>query len=323
MSAHRLPALLLLGVGAAVTIAASAGPFVSAHQRTPLTDVLERAAAYVNAYETRVSALVAEEAYLQEVKTGRRDVKNAPTSNSPDVSSGLLPMAGRETLPLTQQKQTGPTRRRMRSDVLMVQLPDRTWFGFRDVIDVDGKRVRDREGRLHELFLKSQARRERIADESARYNIGPIHRNTNVPTFALVYLAADMQPLFTFEKTGEEQIDGTVVWVVSFVEVSKPTVVRDDRGRDVRSSGRFWIVPSSGLVLKTELTTGDETSQARGRTTVTYQLDAALAMPVPAAMTEIYDLPGRPWDQYVECTATYSNFRRFQVTTDTKIAIPK
>ena len=321
MAPRRLPALLLWCCASAAAAAAPA--LVSSPQRTPLTDVLERAALYVSEYETRVSAVVAEEHYLQEVKTGgSRDVKGGPTFDARELARGEEP---RDVYPgsMGRQKQEGALKRRTRSDVLMVQLADRTWFGFRDVIEVDGHTVRDREGRLQELFLQAQASTKRIVDESARYNIGPIHRNTNLPTFALLYLAPDFQYRFMFDKTGEEEIDGVLTWIVSFTEVKESTIVKDDRGRNVPSTGRFWIVPDSGQVLRTELITGNATSEARGRTVVAYQSNATLGMPVPAVMKEIYDLPPRPWDPYVECTAVYSNYRRFQVTTDTKITIPK
>lgn len=298
---------------------------VSSLQHTPLTDLLERAGAYVMEYEKRFSALVAEEHYLQEVKNGPRDVKGGPSFDARDLAGSLASSSGSggQSLTTAREKQTGRNRREMRSDVLLVQLPDKTWFGFRDVIEVDSTRVRDREGRLQELFLKSQSSTKRIVDESARYNIGPVTRNSNVPTFALLYLALDMQGRSVFEKTGEEEIDGTPTWVVSFVEVTRPTIVKDHRGRDVPSAGRFWIVPKTAQVLRTELIVGDPTTDARGRTVVQYRLDPALGIPVPAVMKELYDLPARPWDPYVECTATYSGFRRFQVTTEMKITIPK
>jgi hypothetical protein len=76
-------------------------------------------------------------------------------------------------------------------------------------------------------------------------------------------------------------------------------------------------------VLRSELVVGNATTSARGRTVVSYRLEPALGIPVPAVMQEIYDRPPRPWDPYVECIATYAKFRRFQVTTEEKITIPK
>jgi hypothetical protein len=313
-----------LGGAKSTTTAATARtrvPPIAAAQRTPLSDLVERAGAYVLAFEQRFSALVAEEHYLQQLKTAARDVKGGPAFDTRELAGSLS--SGGGTIDEVAGAHLGKTRREMVSDVLLVQLPDKTWFGFRDVIEVDGRRVRDREGRLQELFVKARSTTKQIVDESARYNIGPVDRNANLPTFALLCLAPDVRYRFVFEKTAEEDIDGTLTWVVSFSEVVHPTIAKDHHGKDVPSSGRFWIVPATAVVLRTEMTVGNEATDARSRTIVQYRLDAALGVPVPAIMKEIYDLPGSPRDPYVECTATYSKFRRFQVTTEEKITIPK
>ena len=83
----------------------------------------------------------------------------------------------------------------LRSEFVLVGTTDRAeWVGFRDVFVVDGRRVHDRQDRLRQLFLQRNPRvleRARvIADESARYNLGEIHRNFNVPTAALFFLPA-------------------------------------------------------------------------------------------------------------------------------------
>ena len=308
----------LLGLFLGGTWATDGWGGTGVHQRTPLTEVLERAALYVAEYEKTARVLVAEEDYLQEVKTGARDARGMPPVEELSLWSRRAPldmMAGGQ--------KSGPKRRRLRSDFLMVQLPDRTWFGFRDVIEVDGKRVRNREGRLQELFVKSQSDATRIADESARYNIGPIQRNINLPSFALRYLSPRLQSRFAFRQLGEEPVEGVHAWLVGFGEIGTRFMVTDRHGRGVPSSGRFWIDPSTGHVLETELVVGDASSNGRGRIIVLYRQDASLGMLVPARMKELYDLPPRPWDPYVECTASYSNYRRFQVLTDTKIAPPK
>jgi hypothetical protein len=60
---------------------------------------------------------------------------------------------------------------------------------FRDVFERDGKQVRDRQERLAALFLKGSSRSafeqaRAIMDEGARYNIGNVARNINMPTLA-------------------------------------------------------------------------------------------------------------------------------------------
>ena len=85
-----------------------------------------------------------------------------------------------------------PTSRTLVSDFLLVKLSGQdVWLPFRDVFEVDGKPVRDRQDRLTKLFLQPAAtalqQAEQIVAESARYNIG-VARNINIPVLALTVL---------------------------------------------------------------------------------------------------------------------------------------
>ena len=217
----------------------------------------------------------------------------------------------------------GPAHRDLVSDVLLVQLPDQSWFGFRDVAVVDGHPVRDRVERLQTLFLKSKADLRRIQEESARYNIGPVLRTMNIPTFALAILHPAIRYRFVFEHAGEEVIDGTPTMVVSFREQVSPTIITDGRGADVISAGRVWIQPATGRVLRTHLVAGGPTSDVRAETVVDYRPHAEWGFLLPSEMRETYDIPTRPNARRVVCTATYSNFRRFNVSVDETIKPPK
>ena len=81
--------------------------------------------------------------------------------------------------------------RDLRSDFLLVKSPEtQALVPFRDVIDVDGIPVRDREERLAKLFLDATAptrwrRRERIGEEGARYNLGNMRSTLGNPVLAL------------------------------------------------------------------------------------------------------------------------------------------
>ncbi len=313
-------ALAIIGLGSPIRTTSRA-----AVQRTPLDDLLERAGRYVVDFETRFSTLVAEERYVQDIKTGRPTAPGGPEFEARELpgDSGDSNASRGASYSTKREKQTGPRHRVMKSDVLLVQVADTTWFCFRDVIEVDGQRVRNREGRLQELFVTSRGNTRQVMDESARYNIGNIERNNNVPTYALLILYPGVSNRFVFKQTGEQDVGGTRTWVLSFAEVARPTIVRNRRDQDVPSSGHFWIDPKTGHVLMSQLIVGDATSDARAYVTVKYRLDEKLGTLVPAEMREIYDQPTRPWDVYIECTATYSNFRRFQVTTDETIKVPK
>ncbi len=317
----------LAGVAGATPSSRAGGERPAPGQRSVYDDLVKRAQAYVFAYEKRLTAIVAEERYLQEVKAPEPQPKGVgprgPGSGLQDAiaEAALLPKIGQGA----QVGASAPSRqtRRMVSDVLMVQLPDRTWYGFRDVIEVDGRRVRDREGRLRDLFLRSQTKTQEIVDESARYNIGTVKRNLNLPTFALGYLHPDMDGQFTFTQTGEETLDDRQVVVFRYVEVRRPTVVKYDKGDDLVSSGRVWIDKQTAEVLATELLLEDEAHTVNASVTVTYRRSAELKELVPFEMRERYVYPSRPRDPIIECVATYDKFRRFTVQVDESIKVPK
>src|SRR5690606_931055 len=86
-----------------------------------------------------------------------------------------------------------------------------TWFGFRDVIEVDGKAVRDRQERLENLFVNrtfpSAEQLARVTAASARFNIGPVRRSLNVPTVALIVASPVNAGRCSFELRGFDAIN--------------------------------------------------------------------------------------------------------------------
>ena len=141
-----------------------------------LVDLLRSAGDYVVAYEDAFRVVVAEEEYVQRLR----------------ASPG------------------GPVQqaRRLRSDVAFVRVPGATlpWWLLRDVYEVDGGAVRDRQARLEKLLVECPAtgleRARAIADEGARFNLGRGARNFNVPTLVLAFLHPSVQPRFSFERKG-------------------------------------------------------------------------------------------------------------------------
>jgi len=131
-------------------------------QGPTLASVLEAAALYVAQFKQDLSAVVAEEVYFQESRN-----------------------AGLSALGSTEARQ----RRMLRSDLLLVNVAPGRYVQFRDVFDVDGPPVRDRDSRLAQLFFDASpsavAQREPILEASARYNIGNVVRTVNVPTMPL------------------------------------------------------------------------------------------------------------------------------------------
>jgi len=130
------------------------------------------------------------------------------------------------------------------------------WIGYRDVVEVNERAVVDRRDRLLRLLTSTSidgAQLRQIADESARYNIGPISRNFNLPTTALSFLLPRTASRFSFKRKGAKDIDGVATWEFEFTETARPTLIRTREGRDVPASGRVWVVPGDGTVVSTRL----------------------------------------------------------------------
>jgi VWFA-related protein len=269
---------------------------VSSKPDPVLDTVVARAAEYIAGYFREFRNVVAEEDYVQMIPATR------PLEN-----------------------------RRVKSDFLLVTAPDgNTWIPFRDVFEVDGRVIRDREDRLRKLFLESPPgtafeAMARVQDEGSRYNLVSLGKtDINVPTFALTILLDRNIRSFTFKRGREESVDGQALLRVDFDETARPTLVRGADGSDVPSSGSLWIDPLTGRIVKTFLRAARDTGPTAlaGLTleaTVVYRRSDTLGLWVPAEMREAYRLRGNT----VEGRATYSKFRSFQVRTEQKIKVVK
>jgi hypothetical protein len=252
--------------------------------------LMRRAGDYVTRFAQTFSNVVTEEHYVQNVSAG--------------VPSGLLRSGGQRDL---------------RSDLLLLRVGGLVeWQPFRDVFEVGGSPVRDRDERLARLFTQPSsavlARAEAIAQESSRYNIGGVQRTVNTPVHTLLFLRPALQPRFQFRLDGSDGALGPDVWIVKYEEHGRPTLIRGDRDSDLPSSGRFWIEGATGRVLRSELLTFSGAGSAR--VTTTFRVDSETEIAIPVEMREEYQLQrGR-----ITATATYGHFRRFAVSTSSKIA---
>jgi hypothetical protein len=255
---------------------------------------MARLVEYVEAYERQYSGLVAEEEYRQSAR-------------------------GKNT--------------RLRSDYLLVK-PDKAteWVSFRDVYEVDGVVVRDRDDRLRRLFLEPGVhvgdQLQAIRDESARHNVGIVERNINVPLFLLRFLQPENRPRFKFRLAGKRRVAGVEAWRLEFEEQVFPTIITDIQGGDVDAKGWFLVDEVTGAIVETVLKI--EENGSTGEIVVSFRHDPALGMWVPAEMKETYrtmtqrSLSGVPrLEPVVEGTAFYSKYRRFQVKVEEKVVIPK
>ena len=263
-----------------------------------LDALLERAGRYVVEYENALHDLAAAEEYSQRA-------------------------------PAWDPRQ--PDWRRTRADVVFVRLaPPFPWATFRDVYEVNGAAVRDRDLRLQQAFRGSPgtavARAEALLEESARHNIGP-ERTVNLPTLPLLFLHPANQGRFAFERKGRGG-GGTGV-ELAFREQTRPTVIREFResrpkldaavprvpqsGDDLPAEGRFWIDPRRGTVLRSEVRFRFA-FDATATITTTYRAEPSLAMWVPVEMKERYE--GGEFGVGTDAVARYSRFRKFEVTVE-------
>jgi VWFA-related protein len=266
----------------------------------PVTDatlapLLARAAAYVDRFTAAFSNVVVTERYVQDV-TG---------------AGGLLSRTAPATI--------GPRHRELRSELVFLRSAGPLgWQAFRDVFEVDGVAVRDRADRLTRLFEDGAAdsldQASRIARESARYNIGAADRTINSPVVALLFLQADQQPRFAFSRGERAGAFSDRVDVIAFQETERPTIIRTVQDADRPSSGRIWIERDTGAVLQTELMlTGAGISVTF---TTMFRQDQRAGVAVPYRLEEAYVLAsGR-----LAGVATYDEFRRFTVRTDTSVS---
>ncbi len=289
-----------------------------------LAALLERAGRYVVEYETALHDLAAEEEYIQHVRSG-----TSPGIAASAIRPGMAPAGSIGGSP--RRDEPGPESRRTRADVVFARLaPPFPWATFRDVYEVDGARVRDRDGRLERAFREKPAtavaQAQAILAESARYNIGP-ERTVNLPTLPLLFLHPANQARFAFERKGGGS--GGAPVEIAFREQKRPTMVRGvpgssvqaefGRGGDLPAEGRFWI-DSRGTVVRSEVRFKFDFGGTATITT-TYQAEPSLAMWVPAEMKEKYE--GGGFGAGTDAVARYSRFRKFEVTIEEKARVPE
>jgi hypothetical protein len=284
------------------TVVATARP---AAQEPSLEQVLARATQYVVDYQQALSGVVSEERYSQ---TWRRRWRK-------------------------------PEIRALTSDVLLTRPAGaKRYVMLRDVFEVDGRPVRDRDDRLLQLFLSpspaSTRQIVRILEEGTRYNIGDVLRTVNTPTLALVFFDPQFKGRFRFERSTDQTVEtlrdaaagddtgpfiaGDDLWVIAYEETARETMLYTGPKANLPATGRFWIEPESGRVVLTEIQLRNKTLEAL--IDVRYDMAPAVGAFVPVAMRERYRNLER--SSVIEGAATYTRFRRFQVSESETIKDP-
>jgi hypothetical protein len=261
----------------AIVAAGVLSPAVANSQDSKTEELLAKTAAYVARFVDQFSNVVAEETLVQETTIPRR-------------------------------------KRTMRSDYLLVRYPgDSQWQTFRDVAEVDGKPVRDKEERLTKLFLEpasSAVRRARELQEAgSRYNLLDIGTLNN-PLMVVAFLQDTYRERFRFNLAGLDKKLGPTVRQVQFQEFKVPSLIKGNGNQDILTRGLVWVEEDTGRVVKTELRIGGRSSPISIITE--YKFDEELGINVPVAMRDWYpDGTGE-----IRGVASYGRFRRFQVKTE-------
>ena len=266
-------------------------------QAPTLEQVLAKAATYVGDFRRQLAGIVAEETYRQEI---------AHTARIANAQPAIPP-------------------RTLRSDLLLIKPADANrYVELRDVFEVDGEPVRERESRLEQLVRDGSGRATAsiasIINDSARYNIGSIVRNINTPLMALQFLDAAQQPKLRFthvEKARPVFKDAqdraindaplfrvaTEMWTIAYQERGRDTVIRRPNGGRLPAHGRFWINPSNGSVLISELIV--DGGGVIATITVSYQSEPLMGFLVPVELRETYIRGG----ERIAGRAEYGRFR--------------
>jgi hypothetical protein len=226
-----------------------------------LEGLLQKAAAYAERYEREFSDLTAEETYTQKLFKYRN-------------------------LRLQQV-------RTLRSDMVFVRLGDTDlrWTAFRDVFEVDGKTVRERDARLETLFVKARGaaygEAQQILEESARYNLGKTVRNFNMPTLGLVFLHPENQARFRFKRKGKATVGGAAGWKIEYEETRSPAFIRDAASHNLFAHGSVVVAEDDGRLLRSHMTVKDAAQEFQVEMTVEFGPWEGSAIWVPREMREM------------------------------------
>jgi len=250
-------------------------------------DILVRAGTFVHDTSQRLSGVIADETYEQEVFVSFPDSRLGPRI----------------------------ARRAMRSEALFIWLPAANqWMFVRNVVAVDGREVAESGDRLDRLFnsgVDAAAYLRQLQEENARFDIGPVTRTFGDPTFALRFLDASAQRRFAFDRFGTEVVAGVRATMLTYRERRRPFVIKVN-GMDAQSVGRMWIDPVDGVVLRTNLRVMRPSGLGTlASVTVDFQKDAGLDAWVPARMSEQYN---SGTGQTTTAKTSYANFRRFDTS---------
>lgn len=264
-----------------LAVVVSCGAVAPAHAQSDAA-IVERMHAYIEAYEPKLSALVADEDFRQ-----------------------------RTTSVTSYGVQQVTARRRLRSDVGFLRLPGGLeWLGQRSVRAVDDRPVASVEP-LEKTYADAGARllaRARdIADANARFNLGH-PRSLNLPTLPLDLLGRRRRGAFDVIVEGRASINGRPTTRVLFRERTPGAIVAHDDSGFVRVDVRAWL-DADGALHRADVALFAPDGHGRHDIRVDFAQERNLGILVPVRLTESFR--GR---QSGNGVATYSRFRAFRTS---------
>jgi hypothetical protein len=257
--------------------------------------IAQRAADYVADYQRELTAIVADEEYVQDVRSQIPEDPGAPRSRS---------TTGEVFFIFTSRP--------------------RGWMAIRDVWTVDGAPAPERtDVRAILATLPVTEVGERMRSHNARYNIGRIMRTINEPTLALLSLDEAHRSRFRFDTKNREDVDGHALIWLAFEEKERPTLIRSLQGRPVFMKGGLLVEIANGRIWESRLAATVEATSVELVTK--YRFDERLGLMLPIVFREHYEqgkdaaksrgqASGTSLEyEQIACEGKYSNFRRFEV----------
>jgi len=258
-------------------------------------ELQQLAASYVDEYQKQLTAIVADEVYVQEIRAQIPAEEGAPRFRS------------------------------IRGEVFFLfAVAEREWMAIRDPREVDGVPLTgttDVRATLRTLPAAQVA--DRMRSYNARYNIGRITRDINEPTLALLVLDATHRDRFKFKADKPRQAGDRRLVPLSFKERDRPTLIRSTAGKPIYTSGELLVEPENGRIWQSTLDASVDAIKVQLITE--YSFDARLGLLLPTVFRERYEQgtltssrgSGRPTitpdHEVVVAEGRYSNFRRFEV----------
>lgn len=268
--------LTACGLGSALVVAATV------HGQAPEAGALrDKLDAYLLAYEPQLSVLVADEQMTQRAK-----------------ESWVV------------------TYRKLRSEVAFIALPGSAgWLGFRRVLSVNDKPIKDQGVPLAQLMLEGASddydQAHLLLQDSAAQNLGA-PRTINLPNLPLELLHPRHRHRFSHRVDGTERIRKVRTVRLIAEETSLPTIIQQPGAGDMTSTITAWVEPDTGRLHRAEVRSHDV---RLGRqffdavVWVDFRDHPAMGLLVPAEMKEEFFVSRAGWGTG---TAKYTNYRRFE-----------